>query len=368
MDPQTRFANKANESQQHLRSYELLRRESVSELVAAMEADREARRHTGMAQAFRASFHNDWSMAPTIRDRTEKIAAEWRIQPRLSNSILLDEPLSTRGLTVASGSGGGYLVGTAKQLAVQEAHDTVGTFFDLVTVNTAVENTGGVFVGKFQTLPTVTVLSSESATISEQTPVAGQALLGPKNLASWGRASRQWVLQSEAGAAANSRLHVNAVKTKGMQQILEGSGASGQLQGLIGNSDVPTAAGTSVDLAKICTAMESVEKTGSGPFAWIVSAGAAKLLRQRAQISGGAAILADGMIGGYPCYVTGCTTNAIAVFGSWKDLLVYQWRPLEVSVDPYSDFQSGMVGVRAWLTIDALPMLATSFYTLTAIT
>jgi HK97 family phage major capsid protein len=251
---------------------------------------------------------------------------------------------------------------------VQEAHDTAGEILGLMTVSTAQGNAGNQFVGKLETLPTVSVLTSETTEITEVTPVSGQAALAAKSLASYGRHSRAWALQSEAGAAALTRLHVNAVKSKTLQQILEGSGSNGQLLGLTANSGVPTAAGTSVDWAKTCTAMESVEKTGSGPFAWVVSAAAAKLLRQRAQISGGEAILRDGRIGGYPCYVTGCTTNAIAAFGSWTDLQVFQWRPLEVAIDPFSDFQSASIGMRAWASVDAAPMLLNSFYTLTAIT
>jgi len=370
MDHVTGYAMKLKDIAQALRDGETMKREATASFLYAEQRKQALVREglnlrTGLRASAMVDLRNE---APAWAARNEQIARQWGIVPMQPNGLLLDETLQTREMTTTTPADGGFLVEVLKQLSVQEAHDTVGQIFDLMTVETAQGNQGNVFTGKLETLPTVSVLASETTNITEQSPAAGQAALSPKNLASYGRHSRQWALQSEAGAAALTRLHVNAVKSKALQQILEGTGSNGQLLGLTANSDVPTAAGTSVDWAKTCAAMESVEKTGSGPFAWVVSAAAAKLLRQRAQISGGEAILRDGRIGGYPCYVTGCTTSAIAAFGSWTDLQVFQWRPIEVAVDPFTDFQSASIGMRAWLSVDAAPMLLNSFYTLTAIT
>jgi len=373
MDHVTKFATELKGLADARADQDTNLREYLASFAYAEQRRQElARKGLNLRTGLRASAMADLrGEAPAWAALNERIGAQWGgIAPTQSNGIFLDEPLQTRApLVTSTPSGAGYLVEVLNQLRVQEAHDPVGQIFDLMTVTSAkADGAGTQFVGKLETLPTVSILTNETTNITEQTPTAGQASMTPKNLASYGRESRAWVMQSEGGAAAVTRLHVNAVKGKALQQILEGTGSSGQLLGLTANGGVPTAAGTSVDWAKVCTAMESVEKTGSGPFAWVVSAAAAKLLRQRAQISGGEAILRDGRIGGYPCYVTGCTTSAIAVFGSWVDLQVFQWRPIEVAVDPYTDFQSAIIGVRAWLSIDAAPMLLNSFYTLTAIT
>jgi hypothetical protein len=95
-------------------------------------------------------------------------------------------------------------------------------------------------------------------------------------------------------------------------------------------------------------------------------------MRQRAAVSNVSAILADGRIGGYPVFVTGCTSSAVAVFGAWADMLLYQWAPIEVGTDPYgvnsANFRAQLVSVRAWITADAAPLLTGSFSTIHSIT
>jgi hypothetical protein len=355
---------------QHRRSADLLAREAA---MLMGEADRQyraaAQEGPTVRSAFAAAVARDWRVAPRVRERNERICAEWGIQPRSPHSFFPDEPLVSRTLTVATGTAAGYLSGVANQLSVAAAHDTAGQVMSMMSVVTSAGNAGGQFVGQLGTLPTVTVLASETTAASEVTPVAGQALMTPKNLATWGRYSRQFALQSESAAAAVSRLHSNGVRSKALQQILEGAGSNGELLGLSNNSDVPSAAGTTLAMSHVVAALESVEKSATGPaFAWVVSASAAKILRARAEVSGGPAIMRDGRIGGYPVFVTGCTTNALAVFGAWVDLQVFQWRPIEIDVDAFSDFQSGILGVRAWLSLDALPQLPNSFYCITGVT
>ena len=115
--------------------------------------------------------------------------------------------------------------------------------------------------------------------------------------------------------------------------------------------------------------METVEKAaGDAPLTWVATAGAATILRQRAEISGGSAILRDGRIGGYPCIVVGGTTDKVAVLGRWQDLIVYEFAPLEIAVNPFQNFQGQLIGVRAWATFDVAPMVAGSFATITGIT
>ena len=368
MDHYTEYKLALTDAARQERAAMLLVKEAAATFEEAHRRQREGLREGfSWRTALAASADNRMFDAPAAVARNERIAAEWNITTRVPNSILLDEPL-TRTMVTSTPSAGGYLVEAANERPAAAAGDTVGKIFGLMSVATAQGAAGNQMVGRFETLPTVSVLSSETTNITEQSPPTTQSILSPHHLASWSRHSRQLALQSETGAEALARLHINAVRSKALQQILEGTGSGGQIEGLTVNAAVPTAAGTSVDMAKVCTAIESVEQYGTGPFAWVVSAAAAKLLRQRAVISGGAGILADNRIAGYPVYVTGCTTSAIAVFGSWKDLQVFQWRPIEVASDPYTNFQAQLIGLRAWLTVDAAPMLPKSFYTLTAIT
>ena len=132
---------------------------------------------------------------------------------------------------------------------------------------------------------------------------------------------------------------------------------------------MPGAAGTTVAWAGICTAMQAVEDgAGDGELAWVVTAPAAVILRQRPQIAGGEAILRDGRIGGYRVIVIGGTSSAHAVFGKWSDLIICEWSPLELATNPFALFQASIIGIRAWLSFNFAPSVYSSFYALKSIT
>jgi hypothetical protein len=157
-------------------------------------------------------------------------------------------------------------------------------------------------------------------------------------------------------------------------QIIEGSGSNGQALGLAVDTtnvttNVTNTSGGTRAWTTICDTIAAVEAAaGDGALAWVVTATAAKIMRQRAIISGGEAMLADGRVGGYPAIVIGGTTSATAVFGRWKDLVVYEWVPIEVATNPFANFKSGIMGVRGWTSFNAAPLVYASFATITSVT
>ena len=219
-------------------------------------------------------------------------------------------------------------------------------------------------------MPSVTVLANEASTISEDTPVTARALLSPSNAGTYVEATRHWVLLSERGAASLVRLTQNALKNHMQTQICEGSGSSGQVTGLTVDSSITNASGSSLTWATTLAAMAPVEAVGGdSPLTWVVTSAAAKLLRARAGVAGGEAIMdRNNKIGGYRAVVIGGTTSSFAIFGRWQDLIVYQWTPIEVSTNPYAGFQQGIIGVRGWISFNAGPQVAASFSTITSIT
>jgi hypothetical protein len=56
------------------------------------------------------------------------------------------------------------------------------------------------------------------------------------------------------------------------------------------------------------------------------------------------------------------------IFGRWRDLLVIERQPLEISVNPFQVFVADVVGLRAWTRFDAGPRVASSFYAITSVT
>jgi hypothetical protein len=136
------------------------------------------------------------------------------------------------------------------------------------------------------------------------------------------------------------------------------------------DSSVPGAAGTTLAMSHITTALDAVEAgAGDGALAWVVTSAAAKILRVRpVTASGTVPIMADGRIGGYPVIVIGGTTSAHAVLGRWSDLVVYEWTPLELAVNLFAVFRADVLGVRGWFSFNAAPMVNSSFYKISNIT
>jgi hypothetical protein len=40
------------------------------------------------------------------------------------------------------------------------------------------------------------------------------------------------------------------------------------------------------------------------------------------------------------------------IFGDWDQLLIAEWGVLELEVNPYANFQAGIIGVRSFMTCD----------------
>lgn len=348
------------------RSAEMLLQQARAEIGETLQAHRGSAQPS-LSRLLKVSGELDMSHAPIEMAQSDALARAYGREPRQQNGFFLPIGLQ-RDAAVGTSSAGGYLVSSANELRIGTPGGSNG-FLDLCTVVRPGSATGAQRIGTVNALPTVTVLANEQSSISEQTPTTTQTLMVPTHLTSYMEASRQFALQSEGGAAAIANLLTTAIRQAAGLQIIAGSGSSGQVTGLTVNSDVATATGGTLAQTHIVAALETVEKAaGDGALAWVVTAPAAKIMRQRATISGGNAILQDGKIGGYPAIVIGGTTDATAAFGRWKDLLVYEWSPMEVAVNPFATFTSAIIGVRAWLPFSAAPLCAASFYTITSIT
>ena len=69
----------------------------------------------------------------------------------------------------------------------------------------------------------------------------------------------------------------------------------------------------------------------------------------------------DGMVNGYPCFVTNSATTAcgnpatseLLVFGNWADLIIAQWGGYDITVDPYSRATTNQVVIVINAYVDA---------------
>jgi len=49
-------------------------------------------------------------------------------------------------------------------------------------------------------------------------------------------------------------------------------------------------------------------------------------------------------------------------------LLIHEWQPVEIQVNPFAIFRAGILGTRGWLSFNSAPLVAASFYALKSLT
>ena len=157
--------------------------------------------------------------------------------------------------------------------------------------------------------------------------------------------------------------------------VISGSGAAGQPHGIIGLAGVGTATGTALALAGLLTAQGTVGAANVVPVrgGWASTFVNSALLRARQEFANTYSPLWygsvwDGMMVGYPALASNQIPTGDVIFGDWAQIVVAEWGVLEVEVNPYANFQAGIIGVRAIMTIDVGVRYPAAFYVITAVT
>ncbi len=213
---------------------------------------------------------------------------------------------------------------------------------------------------------------SETGTATEPAATVTQQHAKPRTCASYFQVSRSLLKSAppEVLDALAITESARAVSAAVAAAFVAGTGTTAPT-GILSVSGVPAALGTSINFAAVLNAVEAVEGAGLADPAragFIIGTGAAKLLRTRERQSGAGSILQDAQIEGYRAIVTGaCPSNAL-LFGDWSRAGLAEWGMLQIGGDPFSQFQSGALGIRAIYSVDVLCLQPTAFAASTGIT
>ena len=60
--------------------------------------------------------------------------------------------------------------------------------------------------------------------------------------------------------------------------------------------------------------------------------------------------------------------SATMIFGDWSQMLMAEWGVLEVDINPFANFQAGIIGVRAMYSVDFGVRVPGAFSVATSIT
>ena len=364
-------------------------------------SDQEVQRFS-ISRAIRAIVTKDWSGAGFEREchlATEKRLGEAKhdgvlIPPDVLQRLMFpinrralfrEDPLAVlamereilqRDLTAGTPSAGGNLVQTS---------NLAGSFIELLRARAKVVQLGAIVLPGLRdsiTIPKQTGaasffwLATEATAITESDQTFGQVALSPKNGGAYTELSMQLLKQSNPAADMIVMSDLGKVAALAVDlAALNGSGAAGQPLGVMGTSGIGAVTGTSLAWAgvvefetDVATANADVEA-----MAYLTTPAVRGLLktREKAATTGNfiwGGIVGDNRVNGYRAEVSTQVPAASMLFGDFSQIVIGEWGALEISMNPYANFPAGIVGIRAWVTIDVGVRQAGAFSLASSIT
>lgn len=319
--------------------------------------------------------------AGKVQGFEKEIDQELRVRcPPLSvsaNSLLVPADvffphLPRRDLTVASAGAGGYLIETANAGFIEVARPLSWV---MLFGATALEGlTSNVTFPRITTGSGVSALGTESTPATESTPTTAQVVLTPKMLAAYVEFSRKLLLQSNPSVErvlAQDMLGAFAARLDAL--ALQGTGANGEPLGVLNTSGVGSVVGTSLDLTKVLEFQTDVGDRLSASGAYLTTRAVAALLAAREKVATTGQMLwtgnlHKGELGGFPAASTSNMPTAKMLFGAFDQMFVAGWGTLEIEINPYANFQAGVIGARILHPIDVAARDPAAFAKAEAIT
>lgn len=340
-----------------------------------------------LQRAIRACAENDWSAASFELDCSRQVAAKLNKAPSKEKFFVpfdvMNDPkritpgaqrhLGQRDLSTGAG-GGGFLVETDNMGFIEFLRNRSVAFRMGTRRMSGLQ--GDVTIPRQSAAATAYWLGNETTQITESAPTIVQIALSPKNVGAYTEISRQLLLQSSPDAEGVVTADLaRVVATAADLAVLNGSGASGQPEGILQTSGIGSVTGTSLGFAGVLefqsdVATANVEPTRGG---YVTTPAVASLMAQRVKFSNTASPLWDGNLWdgnmcGFPAMSSNQMPAATMLFGDFSDTIVGEWGVLEVEVNPYANFQAGIIGVRAIYSLDVAVTRPFSYSSASSIT
>jgi len=350
--------------------------------------DGETRRYSLMA-AIRAVADKNWQNAGFELECSQEIAKRlnivtdpnkffvpFEVQGRnvraAKGSLMTPEMQRSmrRDLTVASSSGGGYLVGTDNMSFIDVLRNRSVAYRMGATRMAGL--VGNITVPRQTAAATAYWLSSESTSITESQQTFGQMALSPKTVGAYTEISRALMLQSSPDAESIVTGDLAAVAGLAIDVgVIRGSGNSGEPQGIVGTSGIGSVSGSGFYDAAFARALEfqtDIATANVYPVSggYVTTPTVAATMMQKVKFASTASPiwegnLWDGSMCGFAAMSSNQMSSATMLFGDWSQVVVGEWGVLQVEVNPYANFQAGIIGVRAMVSIDVGLRYAAAF-------
>jgi HK97 family phage major capsid protein/HK97 family phage prohead protease len=329
-------------------------------------------------RAIAAHAMGNWKHAGLERETHEAILQRAGLADAPNGGFYVPYEVQKRDMTSAGASGSQYLVAT---------NNLAGSFIDLLRNRALVAQlgarmltglVGNVTVPKQTAASTAYWLSTESTAITESQPTIGQLSLTPKTVGAYTEVSRLMMMQSDPSADALVVEDLSKVLALGVDlAAIAGSGASGQPTGVLNTSGIGSVTGTTLGYAGILEFQTDVAAANAlaANCAYVTTPAVAALLAARQRFTSTDSPLwvgnvLDGQVSGFKAASTNQMNAATMLFGDWSQIVIGEWGTLEIATTDAegSNFKAGIVGVRAFKTVDIGVRIAAAFSAASSIT
>ena len=325
-------------------------------------------------RAINAAATNDWSNAGL--EREAHLAIEKRMGASRRNGIYVPLDVQKRDLTTAGATTGQRLVAT--DLRPQDFIELLRSRTRVMALGARMLSglVGNVSIPKQTGAGTAYWLASESTAITESDQTIGQVTLSPKNVGGYTEISKQLTMQATPDVEMMVMDDLSNVLAIAIDAAaIAGTGASGQPTGITTTAGIGSVTGTTLGYAGLVEFQTDV--AGSNALvdgcAYLTTPAVAGLLKQRQRFAstdtplwGGS--VSDGLIEGYMATSSTIVPAATMIFGDFSQVIIGNWGTLELEVNPYANFAAGIIGVRAWATVDVAIRQAGAFAVASSIT
>jgi HK97 family phage major capsid protein len=332
-----------------------------------------------LIRAIRASYEQKWDNAPFELECSRAVAQTLgkTVDPKKfyvpyevlerGVDISLVRERARRDISVATG-GGAYLVGTDNIGFIEMLRNRSVAF--RMGVRRLTGLVGNVTIPKQTGAATAYWLADETTGPTESQQTFVQVGLSPHTAGAYTEISRQLLLQSSPGVEGLVSDDLAKVVALGVDlSVLSGTGASGQPRGIINTSGIGGVTGTSLAATGIIEFQTDIAGSNVTPMrpGYVTTAAVAGLLMVRPELTTTGTTrlwlgnIWDGSLFGIPAMTSQQMVAATMLFGDWQEIVVGEWGVLEVEVNPYASFAAGIIGVRAFYTMDVAVRLPAAF-------
>ena len=207
----------------------------------------------------------------------------------------------------------------------------------------------------------------EGSNVTESDMTIEQVNMTPRTIGAMTDISRKLLIQSSLDVESLVRSSLaSSVALEIDRAALYGLGSSSEPLGLhnvtgiatenVGNNDPSFA-----DVVNMESDI-SVGNALTGSLAYVTRANIAGAMKVKTKDSGsGRFVNEDGVVNGYPLYVSNQVEAGDIWFGNWSELILGYWSGLDLQVDPYTGGASGNVRVRVLQDVDVAVKHPASF-------